>query len=183
MADDQTGTALQLDGTGRMIIPSSISTDFTILLWLKTNQDGHDGTPFEADLAQWYWGLGIVDGDVGGLVDDFGMAILGGKLTFGVGARTEVTVFGAQRIDTGTWHHLAVSRSNHGEIHLYVDGQNDGTFDGPAGARGATKVLTLGAITTNPNRFMRGRMADLRFYDRVLGSAEVKTVLHAVRGN
>jgi hypothetical protein len=182
VADDQTGTALQLDGTGRMIIPSPVSTDFTILVWLRTNQDGHDNTPFEVDLAQWYWGLGIADGDIPGMVDDFGMAILGGKLTFGLGARTEKTVFGSQRIDTGTWHHLAVSRSNHGEIHLYVDGQNDGIFDGPAGARSATRVLTIGGISTNPSHFLIGRMADLRFYDRVLSQVEVRTVLHAPHG-
>ncbi len=181
VADEQTGTALQLEGNGRMVIPSPISSDFTILVWVNTIQDGHDGTPFEVDLAQWYWGIGIVDGDVVGLVDDFGMAILGGRLTFGLGARTEATVFGAQRIDSGTWHHLAVTRSNHGEIHLYVDGQNDGVFNGPSGARGSTKVLSLGAIATSPNRFLRGRMADLRFYDRVLGAAEVGTVLHALR--
>ena len=70
--------AAEFDGTnGYVQIPRSISTNFTIAFWMNTTGTGGGN--------QWYNGKGLVDGEVGGVTGDFGTALVGNKIAFGVG--------------------------------------------------------------------------------------------------
>ena len=71
------GNALHFDGSNDYIdITRRISGDFTIEFWVRTTQTGGSG--------QWYHGRGIVDGELAGVTTDFGVALVGSQLAFGI---------------------------------------------------------------------------------------------------
>src|SRR5438046_5196211 len=90
------GLALKFNGTNqRVTFGRSISNDFTIEFWFKSTQvAGAD--------ANWYNGMGLVDAEVSGITDDFGVSFGGGKVLFGVG-RPDTTVRSGSLAD-GAWH-------------------------------------------------------------------------------
>ena len=108
--------AAQFDGSTNtyITIPLSISNSFTIGFWVKTTAIGGNG--------QWYNGLGLVDGDVTGAANDFGISLVSGYAAFGVG-NPDTTITTPEAINDGTWHHIAATRDSvGGQMCLYLDG-------------------------------------------------------------
>ncbi len=151
---------LALDGSNDYaIINRTISNDFTIALFLKTTHTG--GT------ANWYNGDGIVDGEVGGVANDFGTALVGAKFGFGVG-NPDTTITSNTSINNGAWHHVAATRNaTTGVMKVYVDGVLEKTATGPTGARSAPSKLRIGCLQTNIN-FFPGSIDRLDIFDYVL---------------
>ncbi len=123
---DRVKIALEAGGVSR---PVNIgATDFTIEFWIKGNvADNNTPVCTVGALAQdaWINGNIVIDRDVFGDGDfgDYGIALLGGRVAFGVNRSSGgATLCGGQVLD-GMWHHVAVIRERAtGEMRIFVDG-------------------------------------------------------------
>ncbi|MGH7943148.1 MAG: LamG-like jellyroll fold domain-containing protein [Limisphaerales bacterium] len=126
--------------------------------------------------GQWYQGEGLVDGDVSGAADDFGVSLLGSSAAFGVG-NPDTTITSTTAINDGRWHHLAVTRSAYsGQMQLFVDGARQASAIGPFGPKTAPPDLCLGRIQSGGGYF-NGTMDDVQIFNRVLSPAEISVVM------
>jgi len=123
------GNALNFDGSNDyVVIPRSISGDFTIEYWMKTTQTGASG-------GQWYSGTGVVDAEVSGVTTDFGTSLNGSKISFGIGS-PDMTIFSTSNVNTGNWVHIAATRQqSSGQFNLYVNGVLEATATGATAAQ------------------------------------------------
>jgi Concanavalin A-like lectin/glucanases superfamily len=161
--------AAQFNGSSSYIqIPRSISTDFTVAMWVKTADAGNSGT-------QWWQGKGLVDGEVSGSAADWGTVLLAGKFAFGVG-NPDTTISSTVSINDGTWHHVAATRnSTSGAMNVYVDGILRGSGTGPTGSRTAPPNLRIGGIQAGAG-FLTGTIDDVRLYGQALNGADVSAL-------
>jgi hypothetical protein len=163
--------ALQFNGTSDYaLIPRPSWVDWTIACWVKTTATGGG--------SQWWAGKGIVDGEVGGVTDDFGLALVGSKAAFGVG-NPDTTIASTSAINDGQWHHLTATRSAAtGLMQLYVDGALQASAYGPVGPKTAPPNLRLGSIQTGvAGGFLAGALDDVQIFNRVLSGPEVSAVM------
>jgi O-glycosyl hydrolase len=164
--------AAQFDGASAFVrIPRVISNHFTIALWLKTTTTGGTG--------QWWAGKGLLDGEVGGSVDDFGLALVGSKAALGVG-NPDTTLSSTTSVNDGQWHHIAATRDAvGGAMQLYVDGTLQASGSGPIGARTAPPYLRIGSIQTGSSAgFLSGTIDDVQLFDRVFSAAEIPVLMN-----
>lgn len=173
---DRFGTAsnaLQFNGTSASyaIIPRPNYMDWTIAFWVKTTNTG--GTP------NWYNGKGLVDGEVTGVVDDFGTSLVGNKAAFGVG-NPDTTITSTTAINDGQWHHIAAARNaTTGLMQLYVDGTLQASTTGPFGPKDSPPDLRIGSIQTGVSGgFLVGTIDDVEIFNRVLSAPEISAVLN-----
>lgn len=149
------------------------STNFSIAFWLRTAGTG--GTP------NWYNGRGLVDGEVGGVAGDFGLALVGNKVGFGVG-NPDTTLTSVKTVNDNQWHQIVATRdAGSGAMALYVDGKLDNATAGPAGSRTNSPALRFGCLQTGVN-FLSGSMSDVVMYQQVLTSNQVATLYSAASG-
>lgn len=84
----------------------------------------------------WYTGNIIIDRDVFGAGDygDYGIAVCNQRVVVGVSVGSDDRLLtGATIVTDGQWHHIAITRTESGQVRLFVDGQPDGVLAGPAG--------------------------------------------------
>ena len=179
--------------TTNALTPSQISTyqnngpmpAGTVAYWqfnnatnLGADSSGMGNTLSVANLSgQWYQGAGLVDGDVSGVADDFGISLLGNYAAFGVG-NPDTTITSSTAINDGRWHHVAATRSAYtGQMQLYVDGALQASAVGPFGPKTAPPQLDLGAIQSGGG-FLNGTMDDVQIFNRVLSSSEISVVMN-----
>src|ERR1035437_2929525 len=158
--------AAQFNGSSAYVqIPRSISTGFTVAMWVKTTDSGNSGT-------QWWQGKGLVDGEVSGAAADWGTVLLAGKFALGIG-NPDTTISSSVNINDGAWHHVAATRNNtSGAMAVYVDGVLRGSGTGMTGARTAPPNFRIGSLQT-ANNFLNGTIDDVRLYDRVLSASDI----------
>jgi hypothetical protein len=167
--------AVRYNGSsGYTLLPRIIgSTNFSIVFWVLTTATG--GTP------NWYNGAGLIDGEVGGVANDFGVALVGSKVGFGVG-NPDLTLTSARSINNNLWHHVVVTRdAGSGAMKIYIDGTLDGGATGPPGPRTTPPNLRIGCIQTGGNYF-NGGISDVVVYNQVLTANEVATLYSAATG-
>ena len=145
---------------------------------LGADSSGLGNTLSVANLSgQWYQGEGLVDGDVSGTADDFGVSLLGNSAAFGVG-NPDTTITSSTAINDGRWHHVAVTRSAYsGQMQLYVDSVLQASAIGPFGPKTAPPDLCLGAIQSGGGAF-NGAIDDVQIFNRVLGPSEIAVVMN-----
>jgi hypothetical protein len=145
--------------TSYIDIPNPLTGDFTICFRLKTTEER--GNP-----TQWYGGTGLVDGEIGGIVDDFGVSLALGKIAFGLGdgdGQRDVTLLSNSKVNDGVWHAIAVTRSG-SEMKIYIDGiENASRNDGPIWQRWVSN-LRIGMLATGANGSLDGQIDDVRLY-------------------
>ena len=165
--------AAQFDGgnTTYIAIPRTISDQFTIAFWVKTTATGGSG--------QWYNGKGLVDGEVAGVADDFGISLVGSKAAFGVG-NPDTTILTTSSINDGTWHHLTATRDSvSGQMNLYVDGVWQAGAVGPTGTKASPPNLRIGSLQTGvAGGFLPGTIDDVQIFDRVFAGNEVASLMN-----
>ena len=160
--------------SGYTQIPRLIgSTNFSIVFWVKTSATG--GSP------NWYNGMGLVDGDVSGLANDFGVALVGSKVGFGIG-NPDTTLSSIKVINNNVWHQVAVTHNaGSGVMDIYIDGAFDSSLTGPTGAHTAPPSLMLGRIQSGGGYF-NGSLSDLSMYQQVLTTSQIATLYSAATG-
>jgi len=150
-----------------------IQDDFSLMAWIKTDTDGLAGT-------QAYQGSGLFWSDVGGVANDFVVAVLGTKFSFFVG-NPDTSVNSSGDIVTGEWVHVAAVRDTTAGINsIYINGVLDNTVaHSNTGPLNAQAVLAIGANTLD-SRYYTGLMDEVKIFDVVLVEAQVQK---AMRGS
>lgn len=162
------GNSLSFDGTSdyvNVLLP--VQGNFTIEFWLRTSMASTTS-------GQWYNGTGLVDGEVSGVVNDFGTSLLGGKLAFGTG-NPDYTISSTTTINDGKWHHVAVTRTQaSGQLQIYIDAvlETTGTA-GNVGLLSAPPRLTFGMLQTAIN-FYAGQLDEVHFWNTVRSLANIQ---------
>lgn len=152
-----------------VVIDRSIGDDFTISFFFKTDQVG----PGNNRDPRWFQGAGLVDGEISGIVNDFGVSLIGdGVIAAGVG-NPEKFIASPPGFNDGTWHHVAFVRSRKtGDFALYVDGIEADSDRGSTRALNDPPRLTIGRMQPNNGAF-KGSIDEVRLYDRVLTPDEI----------
>ena len=156
------GQALQFNGSSDSVqIPRSVggAAYTTIAFWMKTTSTGGTGT-------NWFNGAGLVDGEVAGVTDDFGVTLLNGKVAFGVG-NPDTTLQSTVHVNDGQWHFVTVTRSSlDGLMSIYLDGVLNTNAYGPLGGRVSPPSLRLGSLQTGvAGSFFNGTLDEVRLYN------------------
>ena len=142
--DNATADAAGIIGRGRSFNGSSqyisiarpVQDDFTIGFWMKTAGATSSGAG-----GNWWGGDALVDGEVPGSANDFGITYNGRVASFGTG-NPDATIFtvSPDTVQNGTWKYVTAVRSKtNGTTALYLDGtlkasgtSNTNSLNGPA---------------------------------------------------
>ncbi|MCA8964345.1 MAG: DUF1549 domain-containing protein [Planctomycetes bacterium] len=163
------GQGLRFDGDDHVVLPRLVEDSFTVSFFVRSDQRG-DGN---AKDRRWYLGTGLVDGEVPGIVHDWGIAWHSdGYIVAGTG-NPDTFVSSAGGFNDGKWHHVAFTRDQvTGRITLYVDGTLAGEGVGSKAKLDAPPRLLVGRTQTGGRGF-RGDLDELVFFERALEPAEV----------
>ncbi|MAT80133.1 MAG: hypothetical protein CMJ29_00625 [Phycisphaerae bacterium] len=159
-----------------MTIPRPVQDDFTLTIAFRPDEDGRgDGPP------RWFLGSGLVDGEVPGIVDDFGMSwYSNGRVTAGVG-KPETFMASPPGLSLGEWHVASMTRDRDtGRIQLWVDGELVDEKTGGTQSLTTPDVLAVGRMHPGGNPFP-GAIDEVRIHDRVLSPREI-LALHETSG-
>jgi len=163
------GKALNLKNYNAYVaIPYSIYNSFTISLWIKTNSKGSSGN-------DWYKGAGLVDGEIGGAANDFGVALLDNKFALGIG-NDDVTITSDASVTDNEWHSLiATFNSENMEMKTYVDYelQSQQGVAKSTKPRSAAGKLFIGKGRTN-NNYYNGLIDEISIYNVSLTKEQIK---------
>jgi hypothetical protein len=154
---------------------TALQNDFTVGFWFKTAMIANTG-------AQWYNGNSLVDGEVGGVTNDWGICLIdGGKVCLGVG-NPDITIKSASTYNNNAWHFATATRSKAGgSIVLYVDGSQVASSTGiNTASLSAPSVIGLGRSSAVAVGNYTGSLDDLITYNRVLSGAEVTSLYNAM---
>ncbi|MEO5921125.1 MAG: LamG-like jellyroll fold domain-containing protein [Pseudolysinimonas sp.] len=167
-----TDKAVQFDGVNDYATAArQISTNFSIEFWVKSTQNFSNdfGSPH---CTFWWQGAGLVDADVGGAGNDFGISMCSGKIIAGVG-NPDTNVVTAATYNDGAWHHVVFTRTQStGALVLYVDGASAGSATGNTNALTAAATVNFGRSTAGVNYFA-GTLDEMSFYNVALSAATV----------
>lgn len=160
--DEERGCVARFEGAGALELPAVTTKSLTFSLWLRTSQAGAG----RSDDA-WFAGSKLLDAARPGVVEDFGLSLLGDSAAFGVG-KPDTTLRARRPLNDDAWHQVVATRDDSsGEVALYIDGHEAGRSAAPPGERSAVTTLNIGG-----NQLV-ARLADVRLYDRVLSMAEI----------
>ena len=160
------GNGLTFSGAESLSFTRPVQDDFTISFWFKSTQ-------IAGANAQWYNGSGLVDGEVGGITNDFGVSLGGGQVLFGVG-NPDVTIRTTASPANGSWHHVAATRlSSTGAITLYIDGAQVAVGTGGTQPLNVPGVLRIGKLQTLQNAGFVGQMDEVAVFNRALAPEEI----------
>ncbi|MBL8735511.1 MAG: DUF1553 domain-containing protein [Planctomycetes bacterium] len=163
------GMALRFDGDDAVVLPRLVQDSFTVAFFVRSDRGGAG----RRDDPRWFTGTGLVDGEVPGIVADWGIAWLDdGRIVAGVGdPETFVAAPGGHH--DGAWHHVAFTRdASDGRIALYVDGALVDAAVGGLAPRSAPERIVVGRSQPGGSGF-RGDLDELVFHRRALTAAEV----------
>ena len=166
------GGALEFDGDGDYVeMARVVQDDFTLMAWIRTD------TPGLSLGGQGYQGSGLIWSDVGGVANDFILAVLGTKLSFFCG-NPDLSVNSDTDIVTGEWVHVASTRSAQDqEIGIYIDGQQEKTIAHTnTGPLNALDTIAVGGNVLD-SRYYTGIIDDVQLYDNVLLQAEILSAM------
>jgi hypothetical protein len=168
--------ALEFDGRDdRVVIARPVQDDLTISMWMRTSRADTEDRGGAARRGHWYHGMGLIDGEVDDIQDDFGTSLVGGAFCFGTGD-PDRTIASATSVDDGAWHHVAATRVRRtGALAVYVDGVREATGAGGTQPLVKPSRLTVACILSGKGHF-EGLIDDVRIYDRALSGAEVKAL-------
>ncbi len=172
-------TAAQFDGVNDYAsVARQISDDVTIEFWFKSTQGVGTST-------QWYAGAGLVDADVSGTTDDFGVSLRSdGKVVAGVGGGSgpdTSIVSTSGGYNDGAWHHIVFTRTiTSGVIQLYVDGVPAGSATGSKASLTSPANINFGRIQTGSTYFS-GSLDEVAVYAGVLTGPTVTSHYTASR--
>jgi len=148
-----------------LAFPRTVSGDFTIICVFQSAQGSGSGTLY-------YQGAGLVNGEVSGVVNDFGSCLFAnGSICAGTG-NPDVAVTSGTGFNNGQPHIFTFTRKRStGTIVLYVDGAPVGTNSGSTASLTAPSQLVLGVQQTL-NNYLTGDIAEVKIYNAALSDAD-----------
>jgi predicted alpha-1,6-mannanase (GH76 family) len=142
-----------------------VQDNFTIICIFQSSQGYGSGNLY-------YEGAGLVNGEVTGVVNDFGTCLFAnGGVSAGTGS-PDVAANSGAGYNNGRPHILTFTRTeSNGSIALYMDGSLVSTTTGGTESLTAPNQLVLGAQQTLAN-YLSGDIAEVQIYNAVLSSSE-----------
>ncbi len=124
---------------------------------------------------RWFLGKGLVDGEIPGIVPDFGVSLVSnGYISAGTGD-PETFIGSGPGHNDGAWHHIAFTRDmTSGEIALFIDGVEVDRAKGSTRPLDRPERLAIGAMQPGHGAFA-GDLDEIRFYRRVLSADEIRS--------
>ncbi|MBN2842984.1 MAG: immunoglobulin domain-containing protein [Sedimentisphaerales bacterium] len=156
------GNALILgqDEMKHIRIPCPVRSSYTMEAWVKTSMTAAGG--------DWWFGAGIIDGEMSGQVADFGTVLSGSKFAMGSGPSSR-TIRSAVDINDGQWHYCVATRDiDSGEIKLYVDGHREATTVTDKDViYSVTDVLNIGKVRLGhvAGKYFVGAIDEVKIYN------------------
>jgi Concanavalin A-like lectin/glucanases superfamily len=171
----QLGGALSLDGDGDYVDlgdAPSLKPDLplTIAAWIKLDQTGIFQTIFNTDKKDYdaehrFFGSQLFVRDTGTITVSFG----DGLPNYSKKNKTGTTV-----LQPNVWYHVAAILQGPGDIHLYINGQDDGgVITGTGGDIAYADGSSESGSRSGTALFFHGAIDDLRLYHRALESSEI----------
>ncbi|WP_104196245.1 LamG domain-containing protein [Cryobacterium sp. M15] len=160
-------TAVTFDGANDYAqVTRQISNDFSIEFWFKSTQGRGTGN-------NWYDGAGLVDAELGGVANDFGIALMAnGRVAAGTG-NPDTTISSERGFNDGAWHHVVMTRTQtNGDVRLYVDGDLSATGTGSTRALASATTMSFGQINTGMNLFA-GSLDEIATYTTILTPTQI----------
>jgi hypothetical protein len=159
----------EFDGATFATATRLVQDDFTLEVWLKTDQALPNAEP--------YFGNPIVYADVPATTaDDFGAAILDDRFQLTIG-NPDTPIKSTSRVTTNAWVHVAATRSRaSGIVLVFVDGVLEGVGAGNTNALSAWPTINIGGRAGRD--FFVGLMADLRIWATVRSQAQILDNMH-----
>jgi hypothetical protein len=176
----QIGQAVSLNGSSNYVsLPSGIVSnlgDFSIATWVYLNSSSSWNRVFDFGTGT---SVNMFLTPQNGSTNAVRFAITTG----GNGSEQQIT--GSSALPTGTWTHVAVTKSgNTGR--LYVNGSQVGSNSSmtlsPSGL-GNTNQNWLGRSQYSSDPYLNGRIDDFRIYNRALSASEVSNLASGGGGN
>ena len=167
-------TAARFDGVSDFgTVARQISDDFSIEFWFNSTQGTGTGTA-------WSQGAGLVDADVSGTNNDFGVSLRSdGKVVAGVGNPDVSIVSSAGGYNNGNWHHVVFTRTKTtGALQLYVDGVLAGSATGNTASLTSPANINFGRIQSGSNYFL-GSLDEVAVYNTALSGSTVTSHYNA----
>jgi hypothetical protein len=142
-----------------------VQDDFTILCVFQSTQGSGSGNLY-------YQGAGLVNGEVGGVVKDFGACLFAnGAVCAGTG-NPDVAANSSAGYNDGHPHILTFKRTmSTGAVELFMDGSPVGTATGGTQPLTSPTQLVLGAQQTLID-FLTGDIAEVKIFDSPLSTAD-----------
>lgn len=146
-----------------------VQDDFTMICVFQSTQGLNSGSLY-------YQGAGLVNGEVAGVINDFGTCLFAnGSVAAGTG-NPDVAVDSAPGYNDGKPHIMTFTRTESlGLVSLYMDGSFVGTTTGDTQSLTSPPVLTLGAQQTQLY-FLSGEIAEVQIYDSALSGTNLQAV-------
>ena len=191
-----TGSCFTFSESKRFTFTRPAQDAMTIGVWFKTVEQG-GGTYPPTDAYQFWSTNFLIGGDAVGSANDYGIGLSNGHVVWGIGvggsgAGGSANSYSTNTYNDGTWHYVTVTRSHPScALQIYVDGVldlNNGSCAGSTSLN-SSALLTIGAdhtyITGNGATWhgMRGSIAAVHAYDRVLSGSEILQNYNALKSN
>lgn len=164
-----TNTAALYDGANDYTtIARQISDDFTIEFWFSSTQGRGTG-------ADWWSGAGMVDAEVSGAANDFGVSLRSdGKVVAGVGTPDVSVVSSSGGYNNGAWHLVTFTRvKSTGALNLYVDGALAGTATGSTASLTSSSTIYFGRLASSTTQNYAGKLDEVATYTSPLDAAAI----------
>jgi hypothetical protein len=172
-----TATAVAFNGVDQYaLLPRDVRDDFSLELWFTTAGGG-----VGAGVAQWWQGAGLLDAEVPGVVDDFGVSLdADGQVWAGTG-NPDTSIHSGSGLNDGAWHHVVFTRSRAtGQLTLFIDGASVATGSGGTQALTSAPGLRIGCLQSGLN-FYDGTIANAATYQQVLPLSDIQAHFHAAQ--
>ncbi len=159
----------QFDGAHFATMMRLVQDDFTIEVWIKTDQSLTGAGP--------YLGNPIVYADVPAVTtDDFGAGILNNKFQMTIG-HPDTPVKSTSDVTTNEWVHVAATRTRAtGLVLVFVNGVLEGVGTGNTNALSGSATMSIGGRADRD--FFVGLMADLRIWSTARTQAQIADNMH-----
>ncbi len=159
------GTAAVFDGaTSLQASGTPLTTALTVSLWLKTTSTAGSG-------PQWYYGNGLVDGELGGDTTDWGISQIDSRVAFGIGS-SDTTIFSTSSVNTGNWIHVAATWDTSGTMNLYLNGNLEASTGGTSSdPRDTSNPFFVGQDSNGT--FYTGSLDGIQIYDSALSGGQI----------
>ncbi|WP_309617453.1 LamG domain-containing protein [Salinibacterium sp.] len=167
-----TNTSVLFDGVDDYgTINRQIQNDFSIEFWFKSTQGRGNST-------NWYDGAGLVDAEVGGISNDFGISLMAnGRVAAGTG-NPDSTILSAAGFNNNAWHHVVFTRTAaSASLVLYIDGAQVATGTGGTQPLNASAKISFGHIQTSAaagTSHYAGNLDEIAIYNAPLTLATVQ---------
>ena len=176
------GNGVSFSGLGDVVtITRSVEREFTIVAWVRTETPGVGG-----DLSQFFQGSGLIYADIGGVANDFGMAITGAKFAFGIG-NPDMTIHSTTDAVTNQWTFISAVRridttKGRTDLRLYVNGVLEDSLEHTnVAALTAQSLITIGGNTID-SRFFTGTVDEVGIFGEALDEAAIQALFAAFSG-